>query len=229
MNEYSLGGMYYCFSTVLDVDYLNSFNTTNFIMQQNNYAIDEVPSGEEGYQYERVVNIHLTTSNFAERSFTQLGTSITEYFFSGDEYSKKSLSKNMYWVVMEEMNKETYISSLTQEEFDNSRDETWDDNINCAVITNQEPYIVLYSGDEEKFPVNRSIRLYRFENNVYKFVFGVNTNEVSDNEYKVYISVLDNRSKKVLNAITGDNDYEIVNYLRDDGFTYGNQNDCKLK
>ena len=227
MNEYSSGGMYYCFSTVLDVDYLNSFDTTNFIMQQNNYAIDEVPSGEEDYQYERIVNIHLYYS--PERSFAQLGTSITEYFFSGDEYSKKSLSKNMYWVVMEEMNKETYISSLTQEEFDNSRDETWDDNINCAVITNQEPYIVLYSGDEEKFPVNRSIRLYRFENNVYKFVFGVNTNEVSDNEYKVYISVLDNRSKKVLNAITGDNDYEIVNYLRDDGFTYGNRNDCKLK
>lgn len=77
----------------------------------------------------------------------------------------------------------------------------------------------------------RSLRLYHKEGAEYHFVFGANLGAKADagksadviypsndegNVYYIYVSVLDDRSKTVIDAITGDPTYKVVNWLDDE-------------
>ncbi len=77
----------------------------------------------------------------------------------------------------------------------------------------------------------RSLRLYHKEGAEYHFVFGANLGAKADEgksadviypsddagkTYYIYVSVLDDRSKTVIDAITGDPTYKVVNWLDDE-------------
>ena len=78
---------------------------------------------------------------------------------------------------------------------------------------------------------DRSLRLYYKEGREYHFVFGANLgakadkgksddviypSDDADNVYYIYVSVLDDRSKTVIDAETGDPTYKVVNWLDDE-------------
>jgi hypothetical protein len=77
----------------------------------------------------------------------------------------------------------------------------------------------------------RSLRLYYKEGREYHFVFGANLGAKADegksddviypsndagNIYYIYVSVLDDRSKTVIDAETGDPTYKMVDWLDDE-------------
>ncbi len=97
---------------------------------------------------------------------------------------------------------------------------------------------------EEPLTGERSIRLYYKEGREYHFVFGANLGAKADEgksadviypsddagkTYYIYVSVLDDRSKTVIDAVTGDPSYKVVNWLDDAHKDSAPRNACVKK
>lgn len=147
-----------------------------------------------------------------------------------EEWSEANLVlRNMFWAESPDaMTKDTPFGVLPSLSGMDVLEYGEDEDVVCSMSGSS--LVISLKSD---FPYESgSIRLYRLEDGVYRFVFGINTgpsaaaNREKETmyptgkggrfEYVVYVSLIDDRSKKVIDAATGDATLRRKNYAGND-------------
>jgi hypothetical protein len=140
-----------------------------------------------------------------------------------------TITRNMYWGIFSPLCKETPYEELTALDIANL---TTIDDISIKYGLAYQPYLSI---KKTGIMTPCSIRLYYFEDDAFHFVFGFNAEPSIDDggdsargvipengEYRIYLSLLDNRSRKVLDYATGEYDYVIkdINSITSSTYPY---------
>lgn len=204
-----------CLNNISFVDefaYIYSSSNTDI---KNPEDVDFYGLNQYGIVYEKVKNLPGFYSEFQK-----ILCATSPFNFKNYKFDEELSDRNMYWFsCVQKIDIDTQFIEYDEKQVD------WfeidEDDFEATVRENKLIInINKNSLDEENvqqvYPQG-SLRLYYKEDGKYKFVFGVN-NETSESkeQFTIYISSIDNRSKSVIDSDTGDSTYKVSNLYDDE-------------